>query len=229
MGNKELKEMYEAIIKSNVLYGKTLVTVGDSITYGADMDEEGIAEDKTLMTYGWQIANRNNMKFYNLGNSGSTMADVEGRRGFSKENGRYTQMPEHIDYLTIFFGWNDAAYGKLGTIDDTTNETYYGGFNVVLPYIIKKYPDAKICLIVPFGTSPGHRQAVRDVANKWGVACFDMHQGGTPFHFTKEADVKVDPEIAEFRRKQYQANGAHPGYKGHCLIGRMLEHFLRGI
>ena len=53
MENKELKEMYEAIIKSNVLYGKTLVTVGDSITYGEDMDEEGFTEDKTRMTYGW--------------------------------------------------------------------------------------------------------------------------------------------------------------------------------
>ena len=43
----------------NILEGKTLVTVGDSITYGADMDPAGIAPDGTLMTYGWQIAERN--------------------------------------------------------------------------------------------------------------------------------------------------------------------------
>ena len=52
---------------------------------------------------------------------------------------------------------------------------------------------------------------------------------GTPFFYTKEESVGVDPWVVSFRRKMYQARGCHPGYKGHSLMGRALEHFLRGI
>ncbi len=238
----------------NILYGKTLVCVGDSITEGADMEMgeggftnspeieayswkfknsiDGIWEKQTSnvrMTYGYQIADRNNMKFYNGGMSGSTMQGLTERNGFSLENGRYTKLPENIDYLTIFFGWNDTAYGTLGTISDKTNNSYYGGYNVVLPYLIKKYPYTKICLIVPFGCDEGHRNAIRLLANKWGVACFDMYQGGTPLYFGKENDVKVENSIVEANKKKFQANGAHPNFRGHMQISNMLEHFLRGI
>lgn len=234
--------------KTNLLYGKTLVCVGDSITYGADMDTEGIAQTSPidvyqcdssgvfyqivsnfLKTYGYQIAERNNMKFYNGGISGSTMQGMPENNGFSLANGRYTKLPDNLDYLTIWFGWNDTAYGTLGTINDATNESYFGGYNIVMPYLINKYPYAKIALIVPFGASEGHRQAVRDLANKWGVACFDMYQGGTPLYFGKEPSVGVDATIVTENRAKFQANGAHPNFKGHRQIADMLEHFLRGI
>lgn len=37
----------------------------------------------------------------------------------------------------------------------------------LLPYLIHKYPYTTIVLIVPFGTTTAHRQAVRDMAQKW--------------------------------------------------------------
>lgn len=175
---------------ANPMTGKTLVCCGDSITWGADMenDEGGFTDIPNIdcywwvgtsstggsfvkqsvnvrMSYGYQIASRNGMTYYNAGVSGSTMQGLPDKNGFSLANGRYTKLPEHIDYLTIWFGWNDNAYGSLGTIDDTTNESYYGGYNVVLPYLINKYPDAKICLCVPFGATAGHREAIRKLAN----------------------------------------------------------------
>ena len=231
---------------SNILAGKILVTIGDSITYGADMQMEsnGLIENPgpnegKYKSYGWQIAQRNNMVFYQKGISGSTMqgavnpngtdkGDVSKKNGFSKENGRYTQLPDDIDFMTIMFGWNDAAYGTLGTIDDTTNETYYGGFNVVLPYLIHKYPYTTIVLIVPFGTTVQHRQAVRDMAQKWGVGCFDMCANDLPFYYSEESDdVAVNDEIRKLRIELNQVNGAHPGYQGHYAIGTRLEDYLR--
>ena len=231
---------------SNILAGKILVTIGDSITYGADMQMEsnGLIENPgpnegKYKSYGWQIAQRNNMVFYQKGISGSTMqgavnpngtdkGDVSKKNGFSKENGRYTQLPDDIDFMTIMFGWNDAAYGTLGTIDDTTNETYYGGFNVVLPYLIHKYPYTTIVLIVPFGTTVQHRQAVRDMAQKWGVGCFDMCANDLPFYYSEESDdVAVNDEIKKLRIELNQVNGAHPGYQGHYAIGTRLEDYLR--
>ena len=231
---------------SNILAGKILVTIGDSITYGADMQMEsngtienpGPNEGK-YKSYGWQIAQRNNMVFYQKGISGSTMqgavnpngtdkGDISKKNGFSKENGRYTQLPDDIDFMTIMFGWNDAAYGTLGTINDTTNETYCGGFNVVLPYLIHKYPYTTIVLIVPFGTTVQHRQAVRDMAQKWGVGCFDMCANDLPFYYSEESDdVAVNEEIKKLRIELNQVNGAHPGYQGHYAIGTRLEDYLR--
>ena len=231
---------------SNILAGKILVTIGDSITYGADMQMEsnGLIENPgpnegKYKSYGWQIAQRNNMVFYQKGISGSTMqgavnpngtdkGDISKKNGFSKENGRYTQLPDDIDFMTIMFGWNDAAYGTLGTINDTTNETYCGGFNVVLPYLIHKYPYTTIVLIVPFGTTVQHRQAVRDMAQKWGVGCFDMCANDLPFYYSEESDdVAVNNEIKKLRIELNQVNGAHPGYQGHYAIGTRLEDYLR--
>ena len=231
---------------SNILAGKILVTIGDSITYGADMhmEENGLIENPgpdegKYKSYGWQIAQRNNMTFYQKGVSGSTMqgavnpngtdkGDISKKNGFSKENGRYTQLPDDIDFMTIMFGWNDAAYGTLGTIDDTTNETYYGGFNVVLPYLIHKYPYTTIVLIVPFGTTKEHRQAVRNMAQKWGVGCFDMCANDLPFYYSEESDdVEVNDAIKKLRKELNQVNGAHPGYQGHYAIGTRLEDYLR--
>ena len=239
---------------NNILYGKTLVCCGDSITWGADMEmgEGGFTDTPNIdcywwtptspidgsfvkkttnvrMPYGYQIASRNGMTFFDAGISGSTMQGLENKYGFSLENGRYTKLPDSIDYLCIFFGWNDAAYGTLGTIDDTTNESYYGGYNVVLPYLINKYPYTKICLIVPFGCTANHRNAIRLLANKWGVACFDMYKSGTPLYFGKESDVGVNESIVTLNKAKFQANGAHPNYQGHNQISVMLENFLRGI
>lgn len=233
---------------SDKLYGKVLCCVGDSITYGAGMDAEGITNDSNITVYncnasgdftettsnflkswGWQIASRHNMTFYNGGVSGSTMQGLADKNGFSLANGRYTKLPGSIDYLLIWFGWNDTAYGTLGTISDNTNESYYGGFNVVLPYLINKYPYAKIGLIVPFGTTAGHREAVRLLGNKWGVAVWDNYQGGTPLYFGKETSVGVDESIVTENKAKFQANGAHPNYKGHRQLADMIEEWMKGI
>lgn len=237
----------------NILYGKTLVCCGDSITYGADMTGDELVTPTiesyqysaytkrwTRWTasepaaYGYQIAERNKMVFYNGGVSGACVQGSGGTStvpGFSVTDGEYTLLPDDIDYLTLFFGWNDTAFGTLGTINDTTNASYYGAYNVVLPYLIDKYPYAKIALIVPFGTDVGHRQAIRDLADKWGLACFDMMQGGTPLYWNKEANVNVDPSIVSENRLKFsvQANSPHPNIHGHYQISTMLEAFLRGI
>ena len=238
----------DEVLASNPLWGKILCCAGDSITYGADMDAEGITNTSNitvyqsdasgnftqtqtgfLKTWNWQIASRNKMTLYNAGVSGSTMQGQGGVNGFSLADGRYTKLPDSIDYLLIWFGWNDNAYGTLGTINDNTNASYYGGYNVVLPYLINKYPYAKIGLIVPFGSSAGHREAVRLLGNKWGCAVWDNYQGGTPLYFGKEDSVGVEASIVTANRAKFQANGAHPNFKGHRQLADMIEEWLKGI
>ena len=99
----------ERMAKSNPLYKKIICCCGDSITYGDDMDQEGFTDDPDIdvyqwnngqwnkqtsgvrMPWGYQIASRNNMTFYNGGVNGSTMQGIQARNGFSLENGRYTK------------------------------------------------------------------------------------------------------------------------------------------
>lgn len=234
--------------RSDKLYGKILCCVGDSITYGADMDSDGITNTSRITVYncndsgvfsqtlsgfrktwGWQIADRHDMTFYNGGVSGSTMQNVTDHAGFSAADGRYTKLPDTLDYLLIWFGWNDNAYGTLGTIADDDNDSYYGGYNVVLPYLLNKYPYAKIGLIVPFGASAGHREAIRLLGNKWGVAVWDNYQGGTPLYYGKEDSVGVEASVVTANRAKFQALGAHPNFKGHTQLADMIEAWLKGI
>ena len=88
------------------------------------------------------------------------------------------------------------------------------GYNMVLPYLINKYPYTKICLCVPFGCDVGHRQAIRNLANKWGLACWDNYLGWTPLYFGKDPSVEVNSTIVSHNQQIFQANGAHPNFKG---------------
>ena len=255
---------YKTSIKPNVyipqneysaLYGKTLCTVGDSITQGADMDSEGIVPipeitmyqynnstaewdevtSNALATYGYEIAKRHKMEFYNGGVSGSVVAGLASRDGFALANGRYTKLPSKIDYLTIWFGWNDYAAitgnegETLGALYSTDITTFYGAWNTVLDYLTENYPNTKICLCVPFGANGDIRDAVRAVADYWGVACWDNLQPGTPLYFNKEYGVSVSDTAIARNRAKYQAKGAHPNHKGHKQIADMLGEFIKGI
>lgn len=244
--NVPLPDVLDIVLDENCLYGKTLCCCGDSITYGADMDAEGFTDESNCivyqsdangdfteitsnfrMTWNWQIAERNHMTLYNAGVSGSTMQGLTDKNGFSLANGRYTKLPDAIDYLIIWFGWNDAAYGTLGAITDNTNESFYGGYNVVLPYLINKYPYAKIGIIVPYGTDANHREAVRLLGNKWGVAVWDNYQGGTPLYYGKEDSVGVEQSVVTANRAKFQAVGAHPNHHGHKQLADMIENWMQ--
>ena len=224
----------------NRLFGKVLCCCGDSITVGA---QGGSTDDSKItsyscdasgnfsldtgsvwMSYGWRIANRNAMTYYNGGISGSTMADVTNRDGFSVT--RYTKLPNNINYLLIFFGTNDSSLAPLGTITDTTNATFYGAWNVVMPYIINNHPYTKIGLIVPYKPDASIREAVRLIGNKWGCAVFDMMQAGTPLFYQKESSVDVAQDAITQNRTNYFADGTHPNSAGHELLADMIETFL---
>jgi lysophospholipase L1-like esterase len=111
----------------NPLYKKYLVATGDSLTAGAGIPTSGGDNDRqTKPTYAYLTAQRNGMEYYNDALSGSTMTDItangDPKRGFAKT--RYLNIPSDADFLTIFFGWNDHAYGPL-SYKDTWCQTNY--------------------------------------------------------------------------------------------------------
>lgn len=223
------KKVIKDIVKSeminnstNHLEGKVLACAGDSITYGANADLDSAGNP---ITYGYLTAKRNNMTYLNYGVSGSTLTNYGPSKAFSYD--RYSKMADNIDYLTIFFGWNDFAYCNLGTIDDTQNNTFYGAWNFVLPYLIKKYPKTKIGLIIPYGTNAEWRNAVRLVAKKWGLPYLDLMSEGTPLFFEKEYEVNA--EIIALRKSTFLADAVHPNNTGYEYLSTIFENWIKSL
>lgn len=281
---------------TNGLYGQA----GDSISEGAglqtllpDSDPYAPISGTKKATYGYYIAKLNRMRWANYGRSGSTLGFVVAnginKNGFSKENGRYTQMDNDLTHLSIFFGWNDSYYGPMmkredwlfdtystkiyypktrgligtnasdgtpyttqeqyeavnavtgnvggidydnsnsyfnalyvGTKDDNTNKTFWGAWNIVLPYLIEKYPFAKILLIVPFGTTDLMRQCVRDAAQKYGLTYYDFSSINNQLFYqwddNKPNGMVAGKTISQFRIDNLTHDGLHPNEEGYKYL-----------
>lgn len=112
---------------NNVLKGKKLYCGGDSITEAVNV---GSFDNGYKKSYGGIVAYRNNMEYVSDGVGGSTI-------GLCKINGvytnnfiqsRYKNIPTDADYITLWFGWNDNAYGWKSKRDEycvSTYGTYY--------------------------------------------------------------------------------------------------------
>lgn len=214
----------ESASASSVLSGKKWAVCGDSITSGehAERDAEG-----NYKTYDWFIARRNGMTLYRDGISGTTMTNRGASHDFSVT--RYQNIPADCDYITLWFGINDPA-NAIGTIDDTENTTLYGAYNVVIPYLIRSHPNAKIGLIVShdIGTKAA---VIRAIAHKYGIGIFDI-QGDEKIPFWadwKHERTYVDQDIADFRMANWLADGQHPNTEGYYQISTSMEAWLKTL
>ena len=219
----------------NYFKGKKLVTAGDSYTAANWAWSEDYAQyDKK--NFGYYIAQRNGMAFVNAGISGSTMAiptNGEGHNPFVVD--RYTAIPADTDYLTLWFGINDAANCTLGSItdgDDGTpvNNTFYGAWNTVLKYYLTNRPWMKVLIIVTVGATAEFRQAVRDVAEKWGYPYLDwVKDKSLPAFFDRDG---MCDEAKALRRNAYGYNGpneGHPNPQWYQYESTIIEAKLRSI
>lgn len=291
----------------DMVYG----AAGDSITEGAGLTDF-IAEDDPFRplagtrkaNYAYYISRRYGMSWINYGVSGSTLGDVTvsgiGRNGFTKEGGRYTKLADGLTHITVFFGWNDGAYGHvmkkedwlksrygntiywpssqsligtthadgtpyatqeqyeelmgvtgevggktyqdadsyfkalyIGTSTDTGNKTFWGAWNILLTYLIDRYPLAKIVPIVPYGTSAAMRQCVRDAARKYGLQYFDFTDGDGQLFF-QFPDTPPDgytnaTAIANARKAALLKDGCHPNADGYRYMASAIGAKLMGV
>ena len=210
----------------NVLYGKKLVTAGDSYTAASYTGDYSEYNGKN---YGYYISQRNRMKFVNAGIAGSTMTAGTGSSNpFSVD--RYSNIPSDTDYLTIWFGINDSGLDlPVGTIDDTENTTFYGAWNKVLKYYLDNYPFMKVLIIVSTGTKSAYRQAVVDVAQKWGYPYMNwVDDYSIPAFFNRTG---ISEYALEKRRDAFGWNdfNAHPNPQWHVYESSIIEHRLRSI
>lgn len=231
---------------NDLLYGKKYVACGDSFTHGdftgytGNQDEIYDSNLQMYKTYPYWIGQRNNMTIINAGINGSIMAldktyvenptqvDINTRNPFSYQ--RYQQVPSDADYITIMFGLNDMFHTNLGTIDDTTNETFYGAGNVVLEWLMINRPNAKIGIIISnFYLDNNYRQALRELAVKWGIGYLDLYND-TSISKTLSGEGMCETAQA-IRNAQYYVSETnhHPNVKAHIIISHAIEDFLRKL
>ena len=231
------------------LWGKKYVACGDSFTAGdftGDTTEDYIFTEGKFAgkkkVYPYFIGMRNNMEVTNEAISGSIMAldktyvadpeniDINTRRPFSYE--RYKKIPADADYITLWFGINDSANTNLGTIDDATNETFYGAWNVVMEYLITNHPYAKIGIIITNSGKAEYREAEREIARKWGIPFLDMMgDEQVPPIFGRETSLGLSSRANTLRRNNFvvSSSNSHPNQYAHEYESTFIEEFLRRL
>lgn len=229
--------------KQNILYGKKWFATGDSFTHGSitDPDENPIFQDGPYMgkrkTYPYFIGLRNNMTVINDGLSGSTIAQIKPGDSYEttpfSDTSRYQSIPEDVDYITLWFGINDANHCLLGTIDDETSATFYGAWNVVLDWILTNRPNAKVGIIITNLSTEAFREATREICHKWGIPYLDMmgDYQVPPTIGGRETDLGMCEEAVALRMNHFRisSNNDHPTVNCHRYWSTFIEAFLRGL
>lgn len=234
----------EALETGNVLYHKKIAFCGDGFTEASNLG-------KTLYdnfigcykSFGWRIANRNKMKLYHDGISGSTMHVVNkenpnDKSPFAYE--RYKNVPVDCDYIILQFGLNESNIADSdttkGTKDSTDTTTMWGAWNTVLGYLIENHLTARIGIIMSDAWMPqSYYITLKEICEWWGIPLLDL--GGDPnvpvMNGGRRAGsgLVLNPKVAELRNATfYNADGdTHPNDKGHEWRSTVIENWIRSL
>lgn len=153
-------------IDGSPLYTKKLCAIGDSYVQALSGN-----------TKNWVslISDKNNMTSTNLGVSGEsvqTMVSTE----------RYKNIPADSDYIVVFTGHNDIYTEEtpIGTINDLSDDTYFGCLNILCRWIMNNRPQARTLFI-----TPTHRRDVNSIpyvdamlqtCHKYGIPCWNAYE-----------------------------------------------------
>lgn len=163
-----------------VLRGKTLVALGDSLIYGNKLGNEATWVNKLGKKYG--------MTVYNHGINGNPVA-VQ-RKEARKEKPmceRYADMEEDADYVVVLGGANDKRLDvPIGNDGDTDKTTFKGALRTLILGLTQKYPKAKLLFLTNYNRWPGKNalgisdiayvDAMLEVCAAFAVPCFDNYR-----------------------------------------------------
>ena len=145
----------------------------------------------------------------------------------------YTETIEDKSYT----GLKLFSIKHIGNINSYDITTWYGAWNTVLEYMIKKYPYAKIMPIVPYTpewygaevVTKELREAVRLVSTKWGLAYFDFNSTEHQLLFNTATQFTDNEYLAKYRVDNLLADGLHPNARGYKYIANMIGSKLMSI
>lgn len=225
----------------NILYGKKWVACGDSFTHGGYNASDGfdssvyIYQDGRFagknIVYPYIIGLRNNMNIVNLATGGQTMAASS-----NSFMSRYTTIDADADYITIMLGINDKVQGlTVGELEDSTESTFCGAFNIAMGHILENHPFAHIGIMVSHGTNEEIMEATRGIAERWGVPYLDYGSPQIPL-MNRYTGRNVCAKAQEIREKNFcvisdgtTATNGHPNTAAHEYESTFIEAWLRTL
>ena len=216
------------------LKNKKIAFLGDSIT-------EGCCIENPDSVYWKQFGFNDGCKVYGYGISGTRISRSQ-RPSKNPRNDLYfkSRLPEMIDdadLVVVFGGTNDCGHGDapIGTMEDRTDDTFYGAIHNLITALQEKYPKAQLVFMTPSRRDeepweyidaegnktprylPDYVAIIKEVVTSRGIPVFDLYQAWD-FH----------PEISE-NVKRYIPDGLHPSDEGHQEIYRHLKRFLEAL
>jgi hypothetical protein len=258
--SQQLQDLEEKVnTKSkDVLYGKKWAVCGDSFSKGEFGDYNGTTTIEAgkyagkPMTYGYIIGNRCNMEILDNARGGMTIANpADGTFTNSFTNPEsslyYQRIPEDVNYITLYYGINDShhasqnsgtdgedvtGYIPVGTINDTTNTSFYGAWNEVLEWLITNRPFAKIGILVSNGCdTPEYRTATIAIARKWGIPFIDLNgDDRTPMMLrSQNPDISSTAKAIRYAAQRVSETNGHPSPAAHEYESTFIENFLRSL
>ena len=172
---------------NSILYGKTIVAIGDSLFHGS--------KDCKGNTWLEMMARRNGMTLYNYGQNGNTVAvQCKEEQPLPAMCVRYASMADGADYVVVLGGANDKRlHVPLGDLDSDDPATFCGALNKIILGLTAKYPKAKFLFMTNYdrwrsknneGLSDiDYVDAMLAVCARWGIPCFDNYrQAGFSFY-----------------------------------------------
>ena len=179
-----------AVNEKSILYGKSVLFAGDSIT--------NAVKDPKKPYYGWagRIGTTNNMDWKNAGISSATISTAlptsypENRVVNQLEQGRA------YDYVILHGGMNDSiAMTEIGEMCDSYNledfdiSTFSGAMDELIYTAKQKYPNAIIGYIVNYATPNStwggysnnnkvYFDRAKEICKKWDIPYIDLYEGG---------------------------------------------------
>lgn len=126
-------------------------------------------------------------------------------------------------------------YVYAGNETDKTNVTFFGAYNVILPYLITKYPLAKIALVATHRTNKYLRDVTKKAASKYGLPCLDIIDEKKQMWYSYEENdtmINIDSNdmlLSKFRQSKFTADNIHPNDAGYLFLSTIIRSFLESI
>jgi len=201
------------------LYGKTITFMGDSLAYGNKLGPEAVWLQK--------LAFDHNMTAYNLGINANSVSTGGGAGSTNAMVTRYNQVQES-DFFVLIGGANDRRLGvPVGTVSDTTQETFCGALNIIIDGLRAMYPTMRMLFLTNYNRYSGdlaYVEAMKEVCAEKSVPCFDnFHNCGLTF-----MDSNLLDWIDEGLMLNSEANH-HFSVAGYEWIEPIYENLLKGI
>lgn len=223
---------------SNINYylsGKKWLAIGDSFTAGVGMPNIPVG------MYRGQRANYPNL----IGNNTGMIVNNKGRGGLSiGGNEGYvalylSEITEEYDYITIAFGINDLPNHKntpLGSINDSTYNTFYGAWNILMDYIYTVIPSAHIGIIITNGIPYdyiNYVNAMIEIAEKWCVPYLNMATGiqVPTLNRTGKNPNNIPEKVITSRNNAFSISqeDMHPNAKAYEYESIFIDNWIRTI